>query len=192
MIASVTTGDGAYVVRTERTVLRPWEERDLEPFADLNADAEVMRYFVSPLTRAESDRLARRLIDHCRAHGFGFWALEIRDTSGLAGFVGLMHVSFAASFTPAVEIGWRLARPMWGRGYASEAARAAVRFGFERLGLAEIVAYAVPDNARSRAVMQRIGMVHDPAGDFDHPAVPVGHPLRRHVLYRLKVPAVAM
>jgi RimJ/RimL family protein N-acetyltransferase len=192
MTVSVTGGDGAYVMRTGRTVLRPWEASDLEPFASLNADAEVMRYFVSPLTRAESDRLARRFIDHFQAHGFGFWALEIPGTSRLAGFVGLMHVSFSASFTPAVEIGWRLARPMWGRGYASEAARAAVRFGFERLGLAEIVACAVPGNARSRAVMERIGMVHDPVGDFDHPLVPAGHPLRRHVLYRLKIPALAM
>jgi RimJ/RimL family protein N-acetyltransferase len=192
MNASITAAHGACVLRTERTVLRPWEESDLEPLARLNADPEVMRHFEAPLTRAESDRVASRLVDHFRRRGFGFWALEIPGTTRFAGFVGLMHVSFIAAFTPAVEIGWRLARPMWGHGYATEAARGAVRFGFRALDLAEIVAYTVPDNARSRAVMDRIGMARDPAGDFDHPAVPAAHPLRRHVLYRLKAPAVAV
>lgn len=172
-------------VRTERTVLRPWRAGDFESFARLNADLEVMRFFAAPLPRAESDALAMRLSDHVNQHGYGFWALEIPGVADFAGFVGLMPVPFGAAFTPAIEIGWRLDRAYWGRGYATEAARRCLRVGFGALRLAEIVAYTVPDNVRSRAVMTQIGMVHDPASDFDHPRVRCGHPLRRHVLYRL-------
>src|SRR5262249_61026588 len=124
----------------------------------------------------------------CEAGGFGLWSLELPGVTSFAGFGGLAEISFAAAFTPAGEIGWRLARPLWGHGYATEAARGAARFGFDVLRLAEIVAYAVPSNVRSRIVMDRIGMLRDPAADFEHPAVPAGHPLRRHGLYRLKAP----
>jgi len=174
-----------HTVRTARTLMRPWRSSDLAPFARFNADPEVMEHFEAPLSRAQSDASAARFSDHVRTHGYGFWALEIPGVAEFVGFVGLLPVSFVARFTPAVEIGWRLGRPYWGYGYASEAARGAARFGFDVLGLREIVAYTVPANIRSRAVMTRIGMVHDPAGDFEHPKVPVGHRLRPHVLYRL-------
>jgi RimJ/RimL family protein N-acetyltransferase len=140
---------------------------------------------MAPLDRQQSDDLLARLADHIARHGFGFWALEIPGVAPCAGFVGLVHVPFSAAFTPAVELGWRLDRACWGHGYASEAARAAARYAFAELKLTEIVAVAVPANVRSRAVMERIGMRHDPDGDFAHPRIPAGHRLQRHVLYRL-------
>jgi RimJ/RimL family protein N-acetyltransferase len=170
---------------TERLWLRTWREPDRAPFAALNADPEVMQFFVAPFTREQSDTLIERIEAHIREHGFGLWAVELRAEQRFVGFVGLAVTTFPAPFTPCVEIGWRLARDAWGRGYASEAARAALRFGFETLAPEEIVAYTVPDNIRSRRVMERIGMQRDEHGDFDHPRVPDGHPLRRHVLYRL-------
>jgi RimJ/RimL family protein N-acetyltransferase len=176
-------------LRTERTLLRPWRADDRPFFAELNADPEVMRHFPATLDREQSDAVASRIMDHITKHGFGFWALEIPGVMPFAGFVGLAHVPFDAPFTPAVEIGWRLVRAAWGRGYASEAARACVHFAFDDLRLAEIVALTVPANTRSRAVMERIGMQHDLADDFDHPRLPEGHPLRRHVLYRLSATA---
>jgi RimJ/RimL family protein N-acetyltransferase len=177
--------DAVRAIRTARTLLRQWRPGDLEPFARFNADPEVMEHFEAPMTRAESDASAARFSDHVNAHGYGFWAVEVPGIAEFVGFVGLLRVEFVADFTPAVEIGWRLGRRYWGYGYASEAARAAARFGFDRLGLGEIVAYTVPENLRSRAVMTRIGMVRDPARDFEHPKVPVGHRLRPHVLYRM-------
>lgn len=150
----------------------------------MNADPAVMAHFPATLSRAESDAAAERVQGHFRAHGFGWWVVEAPDAP-FAGFVGLAHVRFEAPFTPAVEIGWRLARAHWRRGYATEAARAALVFGFGSLGLAEIVSFTAIPNAPSQAVMRRLGMTHDPAGDFDHPWLPEGHPLRRHVLYRL-------
>lgn len=172
-------------VRTARLVLRRWRDADLPPFAALNADPRVVEHLPGPLSRAESDRLAARADAHFDAHGFGPWAVEIPGEAAFAGFVGLFVPEFAAPFTPCVEIGWRLAAPHWGRGYATEGARAALDFGFAALGLAEIVAFTVPANVRSRRVMAKLGMTHDPADDFEHPALPAGHPLRPHVLYRL-------
>lgn len=171
-------------IRTPRLVLRSWRETDLPAYAALNGDAEVRRWFPGTLTREESDAQAARLQDHIAVHGFGLWAVEASGVAPFIGFVGLQHVSFAAPFTPAVETGWRLAREHWGHGYATEAARAALAHGFGPLALPEIVAFAVPGNMASRRVMERIGMQHDPAGDFDHPSVPKGSPLQRHVLYR--------
>ena len=173
------------VLRTDRLLLRPWRPEDREPFARLNADAEVMEFFVSPLSREASDAFADRVESGFADRGFGPWAVEEIETGTFIGFAGLLHQSFEAAFTPAFEIGYRLARPAWGRGYATEAARAAVRHGFECAGLTEIVSMTATSNLRSRAVMGRLGMTHDPADDFDHPNVPAGHPLRRHVLYRL-------
>jgi len=184
MISFAKTREG-HTVCTERTLLRPWRASDFEPFARMNADPEVMEHFEAPLTRARSDASAARFAAHVKAHGYGFWAVEVPGVAEFVGFVGLLPVEFAEHFTPAVEIGWRLGRPYWGYGYASEAARGAARFGFDVLGLREIVAYTVPANMRSRAVMTRIGMVHDTAGDFEHPKVSLGHRLRPHVLYRL-------
>jgi RimJ/RimL family protein N-acetyltransferase len=169
---------------TERLLLRRWRASDLPAFARLNSDPEVMRHFPAPLTRTASDELADRLDADLARRGWGMWALEERATARFLGFTGLGHVPFDASFTPAVEIGWRLTRSAWGCGFATEAARAAVAFGFGRLRLNEIVAFAVEDNVRSRAVMHRLGMHHDPAHDFDHPHV-LDKQLRRHVLYRL-------
>lgn len=171
-------------LRTSRLLLRPWRDADLPAYAALNADKQVRRWFPGALTRARSDDEAARLQRHIEAHGFGFWAVEVPGVAPFIGFVGLKWVSFAAPFAPAVEAGWRLAREHWGKGYAAEAAEAALAHGFGPLGLTEIVAFAVPGNLASRRVMERVGMRHDPAGDFDHPAVPEGHPFRRHVLYR--------
>lgn len=172
---------------TRRLVLRRWRESDREPFAALNADPEVMRYFPAPLTRAESDALVERAARHFDEHGFGPWAVEVIGGPPFIGFVGLSNVAFAAPFTPAVEAGWRLRREAWGRGYAAEAAAAALEYGFGALGLAEIVSFTVPANLRSRRVMERVGMRRDAGGDFDHPRLPPGDPLRRHVLYRAGV-----
>ncbi|WP_353191283.1 GNAT family N-acetyltransferase [Pandoraea pnomenusa] len=173
------------VLRTERTVLRPWRTEDLPLFAALNADREVMRHFPTTLDRSQSDAVAQRLARHFQTNGFGPWALEIPGETPFAGFVGLMRVGFDAPFVPAVEIGWRLATAWWSKGYATEAAQAAAQFAFETLGLADLVSFTVPANVRSRAVMQRIGMRHCPDEDFLHPLIPPGHRLRRHVLYRL-------
>jgi RimJ/RimL family protein N-acetyltransferase len=176
-------------VRTERLVLRRWRAEDREPFARLNADPEVMRHFRSTLDRSASDLLVERIEAEFEERALGLWAVEVVGEAPFAGFVGLHHAAFPAHFTPAVEIGWRLARPHWGRGYATEGARAALADGFDRLGLAEVVSLTVPANTRSRAVMERLGMTRDEADDFDHPSLPEGHPLRRHVLYRLSRPA---
>lgn len=147
-----------------------------------------MEYFSAPLSRADSDGLADRIEAKFEAQGFGLWAVEVRGVSSFAGFIGLSVPSFETHFTPCVEIGWRLARERWGQGYATEGAVAALRYGFATLGLAEIVAFTAPGNARSRRVMEKLGMQHDVAGDFDHPAIPVEHPLCRHVLYRIHNP----
>ena len=173
------------VIRTQRLVLRRWRDDDLEPFAELNADREVMGHMPSLLDRAESDTLAARIRDHFDVHGFGLWAVEVPTLAPFIGFVGLSVPRFTAAFTPCVEVGWRLGRPHWGAGYATEAARAALEIGFTSLHLDEIVSFTVPANARSIAVMERLGMTRDPADDFDHPSLPAGHRIRPHVLYRL-------
>jgi RimJ/RimL family protein N-acetyltransferase len=172
-------------VRTDRLILRRWQDSDREPFAAMNADPQVMEYFPAMLTRAESDTMVDRIEEHFEQYGYGLWALEVARTSEFIGFTGLSTPRFDAPFMPATEIGWRLAQPAWGHGYASEAARHAVRYGFEQAGLAEILSWTATQNVRSRAVMERLGMTRDPADDFDHPRIPEGSPLRRHVLYRL-------
>jgi ribosomal-protein-alanine N-acetyltransferase len=178
----------APTLTTGRLLLRPWRDDDRAPFAALNADPRVMEFFPAVLARVESDRLVARIRLHLETHGFGLWAVEVPGVAPFIGFVGLMTVPPALPFAPAVEVGWRLAREHWGRGYATEAARAAVEFGFGVLGLAEIVSFTAQRNLPSRAVMERLGMVRSAAEDFDHPAIPAGHALRRHVLYRLRAP----
>ena len=173
-------------LRTGRTLLRAWRDEDLEPFARLNADPEVMRWFPSPLSTEASDALAARIRARLAEDGWGLWALEVPGVSPFCGFVGLSRVPFEASFTPAVEIGWRLDQPWWGHGYATEAATAVVEFAFETLGLSKIVSFTTTLNTRSRAVMERLGLRHDPHGDFEHPGIPAGNPVRPHVLYRLE------
>jgi len=172
-------------LETERLVLRAFVDRDREPFARMNGDPRVMEHFPGLLTREESDELVDRFAQRWTEDGLGLWALERRDDGSFIGFAGLAPPRFEAVFTPAVEVGWRLAVDAWGHGYATEAAQEALRFGFEERNLDEILSWTVPANVRSRAVMERLGMTHDPADDFDHPNIPVGSPLRRHVLYRL-------
>ena len=171
---------------TERLVLRHWQAGDRAPFADLNADPEVMEHFPAPLSRIESDGFVDRIEAGFASHGFGLWALEMRSTGAFIGFTGLSVPSFEAAFTPTVEVGWRLARDAWGYGFATEAARAALDDGFREHRLVEIVSFTFEGNARSRAVMERLGMTHDPGEDFDHPTIQ-GHRLARHVLYRMAV-----
>jgi ribosomal-protein-alanine N-acetyltransferase len=175
----------APTLETPRLLLRQWRASDREPFAALNADPVVMEHFVAPIGQAESDAFVDRQIANLAGRGYGLWAVEVRDGAPFIGFVGLESPAYEAPFTPAVEVGWRLARAAWGNGFATEAARAALDFGFDRLRLGEIVSFTAPANVRSIAVMERLGMTRDPADDFDHPRVPPGHPLRRHVLYRL-------
>lgn len=173
------------VLKTDRLLLRRWRADDRTPFARMNADPVVMEFFVSPLTREESDALIDRIEAGFAECGFGLWAVDEIETGRFIGFTGLILQTFEAHFTPAVEVGFRLAQHAWGKGYASEAATEAVRYGFEAAGLAEIVSMTAVQNVRSQAVMRKLGMTHDPADDFDHPRVPDGHPLKRHVLYRL-------
>jgi RimJ/RimL family protein N-acetyltransferase len=172
-------------IETERLLLGHWRDSDREPWAAMNADPHVREFFPGLLTREQSDASQDSLNAHIVRHGFGFWALEERATGAFIGFTGLLHTAFPARFTPCVEIGWRLARPAWGKGYATEAARASLDYGFGKLGLASIVSFAVTANMRSRRVMERIGMRRDPDGDFDHPNIPAGNSLRRHVFYRI-------
>jgi RimJ/RimL family protein N-acetyltransferase len=169
------------VIRTERLVLRRWRPDDREPFAALNADPEVMEHLAGLMSREESDAFVDRIEANWRERGFGLWAIEVPDEAGLIGYAGLAVHPFMT--TP--EIGWRLARRFWGRGFATEAARAALTDAFERVGLAEVVSFTVPANVRSTRVMERLGMTHDPRDDFDHPRFPPGHRLSRHVLYRV-------
>ena len=171
-------------LRTARLVLRRWREEDLAPFATMNADPRVMEFFPAALTREESDRLVReRVLPQFERRGYGPWAVEVPGVTPFAGFVGLLEHTFPAWFTPCVEVGWRLDARHWGRGYATEGARAALAYGFAVAGLEEIVSMTALTNVRSIAVMRRLGMA--PAGQFDHPGVPPGHALRPHVLYRL-------
>lgn len=172
-------------LRTQRLLLRRWQAGDLEPFAALNADPQVMEYMLAPLDRGQSDGFAQRIEEGFERHGFGLWALEVPGVTGFAGFVGLSVPAFEAHFTPCVEVGWRLAREHWGRGYASEAGAAALDHAFGEAGLAEVVSFTTTANARSIRVMERLGMRRDPAEDFDHPSIPAGHRWRRHVLYRI-------
>jgi RimJ/RimL family protein N-acetyltransferase len=169
-------------LRTPRLLLRLWRDDDLDALAEMNADPEIVEFLPSTLTRAESAAMLARLRAHFDEHGFGLWAIEA--AGDVVGFTGLSVPPFTAHFTPCVEVGWRLARGVWGRGYATEAARAAMDDGFARVGLAEIVSFTVPDNVRSRRVMERLGMTRSEADDFEHPRLPVGHRLRKHVLYR--------
>jgi RimJ/RimL family protein N-acetyltransferase len=165
--------------------LRRWRDSDREPFSRLNADARVMEWMPALLTPEESGRLVDRIEAHFEQHGFGLFAAELRHNRRFIGFIGLAVPGFVAAFTPCVEIGWRLDREFWGQGLTTEGARAVLRYAFESLGLKEVVSFTVPMNLRSHGVMERLGMVRDRAADFDHPKLPEGHALRRHVLYRI-------
>jgi RimJ/RimL family protein N-acetyltransferase len=172
-------------ITTARLRLRGWRETDRDALAAMNGDPAVMEHFPAALDRAGSDAMLKGMRDQWQVEGFGLWAIERLDNGAFLGFAGLSRPNFEAQFTPAVEVGWRLARQAWGHGYATESAREALRFGFETLRLDEIVSFTVPANVRSRAVMERLGMTRHPVDDFDHPGLPAGHRLRGHVLYRL-------
>jgi RimJ/RimL family protein N-acetyltransferase len=174
------------VAQTDRLILRRWQASDREPFSRLNADPRVMEFMPTLLSRDESDRMADRIEEHFREHRFGLCAAELRQDHSFIGFVGLSVPAFQAAFTPCVEIGWRLAADRWGQGLATEGARAMMRYAFEIVGLEEVVSFTVPENLPSRRVMEKLGMTRNPTDDFDHPRLPDGHPLRRHVLYRLR------
>lgn len=172
-------------LRTERLLLRGWMESDRDGFAALNADPRVMEFLGETLTREQSDAMVDRIEAKFARDGLGFWAVEVPGVAPFIGMVGLGVPSFEAAFMPAVEVGWRLDAEHWGHGYATEAARAALKFGFDTAGLREIVAFTTERNVRSRRVMERLGMTRDPRDDFGHPCVPVDNPLHPHVLYRI-------
>jgi RimJ/RimL family protein N-acetyltransferase len=175
-------------LHTERLLLRAWRREDRQPFAALNADPVVMEHYPSILARAESDASVDRIEAVWARRGWGLWAVEVVGGAPFIGYVGFAPAEFEADFTPAVEIGWRLAAVHWNQGYATEAARAVVAHGFDALGFDHIVSFTAVTNVRSQRVMQKLGMTHDPADDFEHPGVEPGSPLRSHVLYRLAAP----
>lgn len=180
-------GDSAMtIVRTERLILRRWQNSDRRPFAEINADPRVMEFFPNPLTREQSDNLIDRIEAAIAQRGFGLYAVELQSDSTFLGFIGLSVPNFQAYFTPCVEIGWRLASHSWGQGFATEGARAVAAYAFNTLNLESLVSFTAEQNTRSRRVMEKIGMTFNPADTFDHPNLPEGHLLRRHVLYRLR------
>jgi ribosomal-protein-alanine N-acetyltransferase len=175
----------AITLTTSRLILRPWRDTDDDAFAAMFDDPRVMEFLLPNTGRTEIDAFIVRIKSHFADHGFGLWAVEVPGVAPFIGFIGLSIPRFEAHFMPAVEVGWRLAGAHWGKGYATEGARATLDAGFAQFGLQEIVSFTVPANTRSIHVMQRIGMRRDPAGDFDHPRVPDGSSLKRHVLYRI-------
>lgn len=171
-------------MQTARLLLRRWLPADREPFARINADPRVMEFYPAPLTREQSDAAVDRIEAHFARHGFGLWAAEFRASGRFLGYIGLAVPPFHAHFTPCVEIGWRLAADYWGHGLATEGAHAVLHHAFHQLSLPEVVSFTTPANLRSIRVMEKLGMTRNPADDFDHPNLPEGLPLRRHVLYR--------
>lgn len=179
-------------ITTPRLRLRSWREADIEPFVAMSNDREVMAHFPSLLAHSDVEAVIERQQQFIDEHGYGFWALEVIGGPPVIGFCGIKDVLFDVPWKPAVEVGWRLGRDAWGKGYATEAARAAVAYGFETLGLAEIVAFLLPMNRRSAAVCERLGMTRDPSRDFEHPLIAEGtisvggFPQRQHIVYALK------
>lgn len=173
------------MIKTKRLILRPWKQEDFAPYAEMNADPLVREFFPTLLTAEESNTQAALFQKKIIEKGWGLWAVEAPGEANFIGFIGIEKVPFEAHFTPNVEIGWRLAQKFWGKGYATEGALAALNYGFETLHLPEIVSLTSIHNKRSMNVMEKIGMHRNPADDFDHPLAPAGHPLQRHVLYRL-------
>lgn len=174
------------MLETDRLILRNWQDSDLPVFVRMNSDPRVMEFFPSLPTREASDMLANDMKLALNTSGIGLFAVEVKNGAPFIGFIGLAIPKFTAHFTPCVEIGWRLAFPHWGKGYATEGAKAVLKHGFDVLKLPEIVSFTAAINMRSQAVMQKIGMTHNTADDFDHPhpSMPEGHPLKHHVLYR--------
>jgi RimJ/RimL family protein N-acetyltransferase len=172
-------------IETQRLILRQWQPEDLEPFAQMNQDPLVMEFMLSLLSKEESEKFITRAVAHLEKYGFSWFACTIKETNAFIGFVGLRVPYFEASFTPCVEIGWRLASKYWGHGYATEAARAVLDKAFTEWGLKEVVSFTVPNNVRSRRVMEKLGMTHDPQENFAHTKLSKDHLLSLHVLYRI-------
>lgn len=173
------------MLTTDRLILRQWQADDRTPFAEMNADPEVMRFFDKVRTRTESDATVDRLEDHINQHGFGFWAAELQETGEFVGFIGIESTSPDLSFSPAVEIGWRIDKRLWGKGLAPEGARVCLVYAFSKLQLDEVVSFTADSNTPSMRVMEKIGMKRDKSADFEHPAIQAGHPIRPHVFYRI-------
>ncbi len=173
------------IIRTERLILRPWRKTDLDSFAKINADPKVMEFYPSVMAREESDALAIKFQKEFNERGYGFWAVEVPGIADFIGYVGLNYWNLEMPFAPCIDIGWRLDSSFWGHGYATEGAEASLHYGFKMLELSEIVSMATIGNARSKKVMERLGMKSDPAENFEHPKVPKGDPLSWRVLYRL-------
>ncbi len=171
-------------LRTDRLKLRQWKESDLPPFAEMNADPIVMEYYPSTLSEAESNSMANKLKDLILERSWGFWAVETTQEKKFIGFVGLHKPAYDLPVTPCIEVGWRLSKDYWGNGYATEAARESLRFAFEELGLSEVYSFTSVSNERSRFVMARLKMINT-ENNFEHPIIPMGHPLREHALYKI-------
>lgn len=178
----------AFTIETERLTLRQWMEEDKAPFAALNACPETMQYFPNTFSEEESNAFVEKTMKVLDDKGYGLFAVENFETEEFLGFVGLNEPTFDAPFTPCIEIGWRLHKDHWGKGYATEAAKAVLALAFERLNLTEIVSFTSPLNTPSVKVMEKIGMTRDESGDFDHPNIEDGSPLKKHILYRIKKP----
>lgn len=173
------------IIETERLILRTWKEDDAEAYFRINQDPKVIEFLRGPLTMEEVRAFIPAVNSHGAKYGYTLWATELKESGALMGFIGLNYTDWAAHFTPAVEVGWRLDSDYWGKGYATEGAKASLEYGFKQCGLKEVVSFTVPANIRSIGVMERIGMTRDPKGDFAHPKLPADHPLSRHVLYRV-------
>lgn len=176
----------AIIIETERLILRTWEQKDAEPYFHINQDPKVLEFLRGPLTMQQINDFIPAVNQHQEKHGYTLWATELKETGQLIGFVGLNYTDWPAPFTPAVEIGWRLGSQYWQKGYATEAAKASLDYGFKKCKLQEIVSFTVPANIRSIRVMEKIGLKRDWNGDFSHPKLPIDHQLSLHVLYRLK------
>ena len=173
-------------LETPRLILRQWRDADIDAWAELNADPRVMEFFPALYDRARAEKTAASMRQEIERDGYGFWATEIKATGAFAGMIGLNEIAHDIPVFPKSEVGWRLAFSAWGHGYATEGAQAALQFAFDQLNWPEVVAFTAASNERSQRVMRRLGMIRDPASDFDHPRVPEGNPLRRHVVYRIR------
>ncbi|MBN8827716.1 MAG: GNAT family N-acetyltransferase [Sphingobacteriia bacterium] len=173
-------------LEAERVILREWKEEDVEPFAKINQDPKVMEFMPKLLTKQEVNEWIERIKLHFKNNNFGMFACELKETKKFIGYIGLQNVAFEASFTPCVEVAWRLASDHWGKGLATEGAKRVLEFAFNDLKLKEVLAFTVPKNLPSRRVMEKLGMTHDPKENFNHPKLPLEHPLSLHVLYRIK------
>lgn len=176
------------IFETKRLILRPWLESDIEPFHQINQDEKVVEFLPGKMSLIEVKKFISDVNNHILKHGFGLFAVELKANHELIGFVGLKYQDFVAHFTPCVEIGWRLGSNFWGKGYAADAAAAVLEIGFKKFKLKEIVSFTIPQNLRSRLVMERLGLAQDLNGDFNHSKLPINHHLSKHVLYRLKMP----